>query len=249
MANAAIETNRLIKIYKGALNPAVNNISFTIPQGKIFGLLGPNGAGKTTTLSMLYGLIKPSSGEASVLGYSLGTQLEEIKKIIGVVPQDIALYPTLTAFENLRYIGNMYGLKGPELRKKIQEHLEIVGLSNQADKRIETFSGGMKRRINLVAGILHAPQLVFLDEPTVGVDVQSRNLITEHLHSMNKQGCTIIYTSHLMEEAENLCSEIAIIDKGEIIIQGEPKQLIMEKGTANLEQLFLKLTGKKLRDE
>lgn len=249
MANAAIETNRLIKIYKGALNPAVNNISFTIPRGKIFGLLGPNGAGKTTTLSMLYGLIKPSSGEASVLGYSLGTQLEEIKKIIGVVPQDIALYPTLTAFENLRYIGNMYGLKGTGLRKKIQEHLEIVGLSNQANKRIETFSGGMKRRINLVAGILHAPQLVFLDEPTVGVDVQSRNLITEHLHSMNKQGCTIIYTSHLMEEAENLCSEIAIIDKGEIIIQGEPKQLIREKESLNLEQLFLKLTGKKLRDE
>lgn len=249
MANAAIETNRLIKIYKGALNPAVNNISFTIPRGKIFGLLGPNGAGKTTTLSMLYGLIKPSSGEASVLGYSLGTQLEEIKKIIGVVPQDIALYPTLTAFENLRYIGNMYGLKGTGLRKKIQEHLEIVGLSNQANKRIETFSGGMKRRINLVAGILHAPQLVFLDEPTVGVDVQSRNLITEHLRLMNKQGCTIIYTSHLMEEAENLCSEIAIIDKGEIIIQGEPKQLIREKESLNLEQLFLKLTGKKLRDE
>lgn len=249
MVNAAVEVNRLIKQYKGSAVPAVNSISLTIPKGKIFGLLGPNGAGKTTTLSILCGLIKPSSGDATVLGYSVTSQLEEIKKIIGVVPQEIALYPTLTAFENLRYIGNMYGLKGGSLKQKIKEHLEVVGLSAQADKRIETFSGGMKRRINLIAGILHSPQLVFLDEPTVGVDVQSRNLITEHLHQINKQGCTIIYTSHLMEEAEKLCSEIAIIDKGEIIAQGEPQQLIAEKQTTNLEQLFLKLTGKQLRDE
>jgi ABC-2 type transport system ATP-binding protein len=165
-----------------------------------------------------------------------------------VVPQEIALYPALTAFENLRYIGNMYGLKGVKLKKKISEHLEIVGLTAQADKRVETFSGGMKRRINLIAGILHQPPLVFLDEPTVGVDVQSRHLITEHLHLLNKQGCTIVYTSHLMEEAENLCSEIAIIDNGEMVIRGEPKQLIETQQTTNLEQLFLKLTGKTLRD-
>jgi ABC-2 type transport system ATP-binding protein len=244
----AIEVNRLIKIYKGSFNPAVNNLSFIIPSGSIFGLLGPNGAGKTTTISILCGLLKPSSGEATILGLSLQTQPEEIKKRIGVVPQEIALYPTLTAFENLRYIGNMYGLKGMELKKKITEHLEIVGLTAQADKRIETFSGGMKRRINLIAGILHQPQLVFLDEPTVGVDVQSRHLITEHLHLLNKQGCTIVYTSHLMEEAENLCSEIAIIDNGEMVTHGEPKKLIAAEQTTNLEQLFLKLTGKKLRD-
>jgi ABC-2 type transport system ATP-binding protein len=244
----AIEVDHLIKIYKSASTPAVNDLSLIIPSGSIFGLLGPNGAGKTTTISILCGLLKPSSGKADVLGLSLHTQLEEIKKRIGVVPQEIALYPTLTAFENLRYIGNMYGLKGIELKKKIQEHLEIVGLAAQANKRVETFSGGMKRRINLIAGILHQPQLVFLDEPTVGVDVQSRHLITEHLNLLNKQGCTIIYTSHLMEEAENLCSEIAIIDNGAIVIHGEPKKLIATEQTTNLEQLFLKMTGKKLRD-
>jgi ABC-2 type transport system ATP-binding protein len=142
----------------------------------------------------------------------------------------------------------MYGLKGESLKKKINEHLDIVGLLKYSNKRIQTYSGGMKRRINLVAGILHTPEIVFLDEPTVGVDVQSRNLITEHLRLINKQGCTIVYTSHLMEEAENLCSEIAIIDQGEIVIEGQPKKLIEQKETSNLEQLFLKLTGKNLRD-
>ncbi|OFY83320.1 MAG: ABC transporter ATP-binding protein [Bacteroidetes bacterium RIFCSPLOWO2_12_FULL_35_15] len=244
----AVEVNQLVKIYKGSTTPAVNNISFTIDSGTIFGLLGPNGAGKTTTISMLCGLIKPSSGDAKLLGFSIATHLEDIKQQIGVVPQEIALYPTLTAFENLRYIGNMYGLKGESLKKNIYEHLEIVGLQAQSNKRVETFSGGMKRRINLIAAILHKPQILFLDEPTVGVDVQSRNLITEHLRLINKQGCTIIYTSHLMEEAENLCSDIAIIDKGEIIISGKPKKLIAEHSAGNLEQLFLKLTGKKLRD-
>jgi ABC-2 type transport system ATP-binding protein len=249
MITPAIEVNRLIKIYKGAILPAVNNISFTIPEKSIFGLLGPNGAGKTTTLSILCGLIKPSSGEAFLLGNSIHTQLEEIKRRIGVVPQEIALYPTLTAVENLRYIGNMYGLKGGTLTKKIAEQLEIAGLAEKGNKRVETFSGGMKRRINLIAGILHSPEILFLDEPTVGVDVQSRNLITEHLQHMNKQGCTIIYTSHLMEEAENLCTEIAIIDSGQIVIQGTPTDLIAGQQTKNLEELFLKLTGKKLRDE
>ncbi len=245
----AITVNHLIKIYKGTSIPAVNNINFTVPKGSIFGLLGPNGAGKTTTLSILYGLLKPSSGNITIMGYSMQSQLQEIKKIIGVVPQEIALYPTLTAFENLQYIGNMYGLKGNFLKNKINEHLEIIELAAYRNKRLETFSGGMKRRINLVAGILHSPQLVFLDEPTVGIDVQSRHLITQHLHEINKQGCTIIYTSHLMQEAENLCTSIAIIDKGKIIHEGNPKQLIMMHATENLEQLFLKLTGKKVRDE
>ena len=247
-SGTAIEVNHLLKIYKGASFPAVNNISFSIEKNSIFGLLGPNGAGKTTTISILCGLIKPTNGNAELLGLSIKSSAEEIKKQIGIVPQEIALYPSLTAFENLRYIGNMYGLKGKELRDKIKDHLEIVGLLSSSDKQIKTFSGGMKRRINLIAGILHQPKILFLDEPTVGVDVQSRNMITEHLHHINKQGCTIIYTSHLMEEAENLCSDIAIIDNGEIIIKGKPKTLINENNSDNLEQLFLKLTGKKLRD-
>lgn len=246
--NAAIEIKNLLKIYKGSTSPAVNNISLKIERGSIFGLLGPNGAGKTTTISILCGLIKSTNGEVIISGLSLPNNLNEIKKKIGVVPQEIALYPTLTAFENLRYIGNMYGIKGKSLKGLITEHLEIVGLSNQANIRIGNFSGGMKRRINLIAGILHQPKILFLDEPTVGVDVQSRNLITEHLHFINKSGCTIVYTSHLMEEAENLCTDIAIIDKGEIISKGKPKSLIIEHSTENLEQLFLKLTGKKLRD-
>ena len=246
--SVAVEVKHLFKTYKGATSPAVNNISFSIESKSIFGLLGPNGAGKTTTISILCGLIQPSKGEVALLGLSLKNNLEEIKQRIGIVPQEIALYPALTAYENLRYIGNMYGIKGSALKKTISEHLEIVGLQAHANSRVETFSGGMKRRINLIAGILHQPEILFLDEPTVGVDVQSRNLITEHLRLLNKQGCTIIYTSHLMEEAENLCSDITIVDNGEIIISGKPKQLITENHTENLEQLFLKLTGKKIRD-
>lgn len=245
---AAIEIKDLIKIYKNAAVPAVNDICLSIPRSSIFGLLGPNGAGKTTTISMLCGLIKPDSGSVNIEHFDLKTELEKIKQIIGVVPQEIALYPTLTAIENLQYIGNMYGLKGDALKQKIQDNLAIFGLDQVKNKKIDTFSGGMKRRINLIAGILHDPKILFLDEPTVGVDVQSRNVITEHLHQLNKNGMTIIYTSHLMEEAENLCTDIAVIDHGKIITQGKPKELIQQHHTENLEQLFLKLTGKKLRD-
>jgi ABC-2 type transport system ATP-binding protein len=245
---AAIRVEHFTKIYKGSANPAVDDISFSIPSGSIFGLLGPNGAGKTTTISALCGLIKPSKGTLHLLGHSIAAQPEEIKKNIGIVPQDIALYPTLTAVENLQYIGNMYGLKGSSLQENIIKHLEHFGLLEHSKKQVGTFSGGMKRRINLIAGILHNPKILFLDEPTVGVDVQSRNVITGHLHLLNKGGMTIVYTSHLMEEAENLCNEIAIIDHGKLIISGQPKILIKEQACGTLEELFLKLTGKKLRD-
>jgi ABC-2 type transport system ATP-binding protein len=244
----AIEVEHLVKIYKGSAEPAVNNISFTIPSKSIFGLLGPNGAGKTTTISILCGLLKPTSGEVNVLGLSSSRHDQEIKSMIGVVPQDIALYPTLTAFENLQYIGNMYGLKGQPLKENILKNLDHFGLLEHSKKQVGTFSGGMKRRVNLIAGILHKPKILFLDEPTVGVDVHSRNVITEHLHTLNKEGMTIIYTSHLMEEAENLCSYISIIDAGKIIASGEPKTLIAQNQSHNLEQLFLKMTGKQLRD-
>lgn len=246
--NDAIHVNHLVKTYSGAEHAAVDGISFNVPKGSIFGLLGPNGAGKTTTISILCGLITPTQGDVSLLGLSLKNNLEDIKKRIGVVPQDIALYPTLTAFENLQYIGNMYGLKGKALKEAIMQHLQHFGLAEHAKKQVGTFSGGMKRRINLIAGILHKPEILFLDEPTVGVDVQSRNVITEYLHTLNAQGCTIVYTSHHMEEAESLCTEIAIIDHGKIITEGAPKALIQAQHTENLEQLFLKLTGKKLRD-
>jgi len=245
---AAIQVDHLAKTYKGLIVPAVDSISFTVEAGEIFGLLGPNGAGKTTTISILCGLIEKTAGEVTIQNLSIEKQIEEIKQRIGVVPQDIALYPTLTAFENLRYIGNMYGLKGELLRKRIEEYLTVFGLNHHSDKLINTFSGGMKRRINLIAGILHQPEILFLDEPTVGVDVQSRNVITEYLKKLNAEGMTIVYTSHLMDEAENLCSRIAIIDHGKIIANGTPYDLIREHNSSNLEELFLKLTGRKLRD-
>ncbi|MFL5763261.1 MAG: ABC transporter ATP-binding protein [Bacteroidia bacterium] len=248
MVTQAIEVQNLIKIYKGAHSPAVNNVTFNIESGSIFGLLGPNGAGKTTTISILCGLRRASAGKVSVFGLELKKQREKAKQLIGVVPQEIALYPSLTAYENLQYIGNMYGLRGESLKKKIRTHLEIVGLLDQEKNFVENFSGGMKRRINLLAGILHEPKLLFLDEPTVGVDVQSRNVITELLRDLNKKGCTIIYTSHLMEEAQSLCTDIVVIDNGTVIAQGKPKAMIKEYGVENLEQLFLQLTGKKLRD-
>ncbi len=246
--DAAIEVRHLIKNYNGAANPAVNNISFTIEKEEIWGLLGPNGAGKTTTISILCGLLKQTSGDVFIHGYNHEKNTREIKHLISIVPQDIALYPSLTAKENLEYIGNMFGLKGKVLNDRITECLTVFGLSEVTNKRVETYSGGMKRRINLIAGILHQPKIVFLDEPTVGVDVQSRNMITNFLLDLNKKGTTIVYTSHLMEEAQNFCTHIAVIDHGAIIATGVPADLIQQYQCKNLEELFLKLTGRQLRD-
>jgi ABC-2 type transport system ATP-binding protein len=248
MKDAAIEVRHLVKSYKGAATRAVNNISFTIEKGEIWGLLGPNGAGKTTTISILCGLMKQTSGEVLIHGITHENKSAEIKQLISMVPQDIALYPSLTATENLNYVGSMYGLKGKMLRDRIAECLYVFGLTDVANKRVETFSGGMKRRINLIAGILHEPKIVFLDEPTAGVDVQSRNMITGFLLELNKKGTTIVYTSHLMEEVSNLCTHIAVIDHGTIIASGEPAGLIQQYQCMNLEELFLKLTGRQLRD-
>jgi ABC-2 type transport system ATP-binding protein len=182
-------------------------------------------------------------------GKSLQNQLAVIKQIIGIVPQDIALYPTLTARENLDFYGHMYGLKGKNLKLKIDGWLEKLGLSDAANRLVSTYSGGMKRRVNLIAGVLHDPKILFLDEPTVGVDVQSRNVIIEHLKGINAAGTTIIYTSHHMEEAENFCTRVSIIDHGKILTQGTPGELISNnKGSTNLENVFLNLTNRKLRD-
>lgn len=226
------------------------DFSLDVNEGQIFGLLGPNGAGKTTLISMLCGLIKPTSGSFSIHNLTYAKNGNEIKKIIGVVPQEYALYPTLTARENLIYFGSMYGLKGDNLKDKVIESLDFLGLLKFADKRIETFSGGMKRRVNLIAGILHNPKILFLDEPTVGVDVQSKNAIIDYLKQLNKNGTTIIYTSHHLSEAEDFCTEIAIIDRGQLFAQGTPKSLINATTNANnLEDVFISLTGKELRDD
>jgi ABC-2 type transport system ATP-binding protein len=245
-----IQITTLSKKYKDADAFSLNELLLSINEGEIFGLLGPNGAGKTTLISLLCGLIKPTSGSFTINNLMYAENANQIKKIIGVVPQEYALYPTLTAKENLLYFGSMYGLKGSNLKQKVTENLEFLGLLKFADKRIETFSGGMKRRINLIAGILHNPKILFLDEPTVGVDVQSKNAIIYYLKQLNASGTTIIYTSHHLAEAQDFCTQIAIIDKGKIYAQGTPNNLIAETENAqNLEDVFIALTGKELRDD
>ncbi|MCI9846183.1 ABC transporter ATP-binding protein [Flavobacterium pectinovorum] len=228
---------------------SLNKVSLDINEGQIFGLLGPNGAGKTTLISMLCGLVKPTLGHFTIDGLSYSNHSSKIKKIIGVVPQEYALYPTLTARENLHYFGSMYGLKGADLKDKVIETLDLLGLLKFADKQIHTFSGGMKRRVNLIAGILHNPKVLFLDEPTVGVDVQSKNAIIDYLKILNQNGTTIIYTSHHLAEAEDFCDTIAILDQGRIYAKGTPKTLIdATENARNLEDVFISLTGKDLRD-
>lgn len=250
MSNPAIiEIQNLTKTFRHAAEPAVDGISFSIYRSEIFGLLGPNGAGKTTTISILCGLFPPSSGTVHIDGKNLRSDLSAIKDIVGIVPQDIALYPTLTARENLAFYGSMYGLHGKHLSHKIEYWLEKLGLKEAGKRQVHTYSGGMKRRVNLIAGVLHDPKILFLDEPTVGVDVQSRNVIIEHLKEINARGTTIIYTSHHMEEAENFCTRVSIIDHGKILTQGTPGELIQSNaGAANLEHVFLNLTNRKLRD-
>jgi ABC-2 type transport system ATP-binding protein len=244
-----IEIRELTKFYKGNTEPAIDGISLDIFPNEIFGLLGPNGAGKTTTISILCGLFPPTKGEVHIDGMELRSNLDKIKHVIGVVPQDLALYPTLTALENLTFFGNMYGLRGDELKDRIFGHLKVFGLETAARKKVSTYSGGMKRRVNLIAGLLHTPKVLFLDEPTVGIDVQSRMVILEYLEKINKLGTTIIYTSHYMEEAENLCTRVAIVDHGRIISIGNPKELLEEHPEfKNLETVFIHLTGKGLRD-
>lgn len=244
-----IEIKNLSKRYKGSDEPALKDITLDIYANEIFGLLGPNGAGKTTTISILCGLFAPSGGEVTINGFNIKNDLDQIKQVIGIVPQDIALYPTLTALENLTFFGNMYGLKGKLLKDLILNRMTVFGLERFAKKKISSFSGGMKRRVNLIAGLLHDPKILFLDEPTAGIDVQSKIVILEFLHEINKNGTTIIYTSHYMEEAENLCSRVSIMDQGTIISTGNPKKLVADHPEfKNLENLYLHLTGKGLRD-
>lgn len=203
----------------------VKGVTFSVEKGEAFGLLGPNGAGKSTTISMICGLLPYNEGEILVGGLSVKDHPLEIKKKIGVVPQDIALYPTMSALDNLLFWGKMYGLTGRDARKRADEVLDFVGLHDRAKGKIETFSGGMKRRINIGAALMHQPELLIMDEPTVGIDPQSRNHILEAVKELNRDGMTIIYTSHYMEEVEFLCKRIGIIDHGEVIAVGNKEDL------------------------
>jgi ABC-2 type transport system ATP-binding protein len=209
---------------------AVKGISLQVARGEVFGLLGPNGAGKTTTISMLTGLLEPTGGKIVVDGLDLAQHTTEVKARLGLVPQELALYPTLTARQNLMFFGRIYSLKGKELRQRVDEVLEMIGLAERADEPIQNYSGGMKRRVNIGAGLLHKPQVLFLDEPTVGVDPQSRNAIFESVETLNRGGMSVIYTTHYMEEAQRLCHRVAIVDEGTLIALDTPTALIRSLG-------------------
>ncbi len=224
-----LEVDQLAK--KFGEHQAVKGIGFTVDEGEVFGLLGPNGAGKTTTISMLTGVLAPTSGTARIGGCDIVTDQMQVKRMIGLVPQDLALYPTLSARANLNFFGSIYGLRGKELQARVDDVLEVVALTERQKEPVEKFSGGMKRRVNIAAGLVHQPRLLFLDEPTVGVDPQSRNHIFESVLKLNRErGMTIIYTSHYMEEVETLCSRVGIIDQGQIIALDTIKNLVAMLG-------------------
>jgi ABC-2 type transport system ATP-binding protein len=214
---------------------AVDGISFDIKRGEIFGLLGPNGAGKTTTISMLAGILPPTGGEIVVDGHDASQAGMAVKRAIGVVPQELAVYPKLTGKENLDFFGELYGIRKSDLTRRTSQMLELVGLSDRAGSRAETYSGGMKRRLNLAIGLMHNPRLLLLDEPTVGVDPQSRNHIFEGVRALNQQGLTILYTSHYMEEVEALCDRVGIMDGGKLVACDTVPNLIAGLGGAVIE--------------
>lgn len=244
----ALVARSLVKRYKNSTSPALNDFTLRVRKGEFFGLLGSNGAGKTTAVSVFSGFLSPDSGTVSVLGMDFSRDSNKIRQILGLVPQEIALYDQLTAQENLLFFGRLYGFRGKKLQDRITQCLDFARLTEQATRRVSTYSGGMKRRLNLATGLIHLPKILFLDEPTVGIDTQSRHLIHKQLEDLNRKGTTILYTTHYMEDAQELCSRIGIIDAGKIIEQGTPDALLEQSGCRNLEDLFLQLTGKQLRD-
>jgi len=232
---------------------AVDDVSFTLGRGQLLGLLGPNGAGKTTTVSMIAGLVTPEQGEVLIEGARLSGDTDLKKRRIGLVPQDLALYDELSARANLRFFGALYGLSGATLEKAIASAMELVGLIDRIKDRVATYSGGMKRRLNLAAGLLHDPDILLLDEPTVGVDPQSRNAIFDNLELLKRRGKALLYTTHYMEEVERLADRIVVMDHGRVIAEDtldglQSRVATVGGGRATLESVFLTLTGRSLRD-
>ncbi|OGO30351.1 MAG: hypothetical protein A2Z29_09840 [Chloroflexi bacterium RBG_16_56_11] len=230
---------------------AVDGVSFSVHKGEIFGLLGPNGAGKTTTIRMLSTVLVADGGEITIGGHSMQRESAAIRSIIGVCPQELALYDDLSALDNMVFFGRMAGMTGLEAKEQAMANLKLMGLVDRAKGKVAKFSGGMKRRINLAIALMGNPQLVFLDEPTVGIDPQSRNHIYENILGLQKKGMTILYTTHYMEEADRLCNRVAIMDGGKIIAMDTPHQLKSQIGPpekVTLEEVFLRLTGRSLRD-
>ncbi|ETI66870.1 ABC transporter ATP-binding protein [Neobacillus vireti] len=234
-----LEVNNLIKRYGDFL--ALDHITFAVKEGEIFGLLGPNGAGKTTTISIISSLTQYDGGEVKFLGKEIKRHEMEVKQELGIVPQEIALFEDLTAYENLDYFGRLYGLRGSLLKERIAEALSFTGLTDRQKDRPKGFSGGMKRRLNIACAILHHPKLIIMDEPTVGIDPQSRNHILQSIKELNKMGSTIIYTSHYMEEVEEICTRVAIVDHGRVIAQGTKEELTAFVSTE--EKLVIELSS------
>ncbi len=222
--NHAIQVQNLQKTF--GENKAVQGVSFEVQEGEIFSLLGPNGAGKTTTISMLCCLLRPDEGDALIMGHSIRREAMEVKSVLGVVPQEIALYEDLTARENLDFWGKMYGLRGAALKTRVAEVLDIIGLSDRANERVGKYSGGMKRRVNIGVALLHKPKVIYMDEPTVGIDPQSRRNILDSVVALKEQGMTVLYTTHYMEEAQELSDHIAIMDHGKLIANGTHAELV-----------------------
>jgi ABC-2 type transport system ATP-binding protein len=243
-----IDIEHVTQQYKSSSEKSLNSVSLSIRQSDVFGLLGPNGAGKTTLISILCGIIPASSGQISFYDKGIKISEQEKRSVIGFVPQEYAFYQELTVRQNLDYFGAMYNLSKQKLVARREELLEVLGLTKVGDKKVSTFSGGMKRRVNLAIGIIHEPSILFLDEPTVGVDVQSKNAIIRYLRTLNGLGTTIIYTSHHLAEAEEFCTQIALLDLGTVIADGAMADLLSQHGASSLQSLFIKLTGEDYRD-
>ena len=244
--NDAIVIDNLTKDYGDVR--ALDGLSLEVPEGELFGLLGPNGSGKTTTIKVLCGLLKPSGGTAFVGGYEVGKSDGKVKELIGVCPQEPAIYSTLTGRENVELFGDLHSMPKEELRKKADDYLQKLGLADDARRKVGKYSGGMQRRISLIMAIIHNPSIAFLDEPTVAMDPQSKHVVWDFIRELKAQGKTVILTTHYMEEAEELCDRVGIIDHGKLIALGTPQELKERFKAKDLEDVFIQLTGRKIRE-
>ncbi|MDK2947839.1 ABC-2 type transport system ATP-binding protein [Methanolobus vulcani] len=245
-----IEVKNLVKVFhsRGRTITAVDDVSFDVMEGEIFGMIGPNGAGKSTTFSMLTTLVKPSGGSIKVAGFDVYKQDDKIRPLIGIVPQKLSLYPDLTARENLELMGRLYDVPKDVMNEKIEYYLKLVGLSSHADRFTGGFSGGMKQRLSVICAVLHEPQIIFWDEPSTGLDPQTRQSIWKLAKKFNGEGKTLVFTTHYMEEADNLCDRVAVMNLGKMVALDSPESLKEKTGSSNLEETFINLTGEEVRD-